>query len=189
MRIISGNFAGRRILAPKGKGTRPTTDRFKETLFNIIENSLKISLKDKYVMDLFAGSGSLGIEALSRGAKSCCFVDKAKQSISAIENNLDNLGIISNCNLLNIDVNKLPKFRKNINEKIDIIFSDPPYKDFKINNIAIDCLISKGWAKDNTYLFLETSNNSLQKDISGFKIIEDRKIGESSLKIYLKTHY
>ncbi len=59
----------------------------------------------------------------------------------------------------------------------------------KINNIAIDCLISKGWVKDSTYLFLETSNNSLQKDISGFKIIEDRKIGESSLKIYLKTHY
>lgn len=189
MRIISGNFAGRKILAPKGKGTRPTTDRFKETLFNIIENSLKISLKDKNIMDIFAGSGSLGIEALSRGAKSCCFVDKSEKAISVIENNLENLGALTICNLFNIDVNKLPKFQKNINEKIDIIFSDPPYQDNNINNIAIDRLLNKGWAQDNTYLFLETAYKSLQKDISGFKIIENRKIGESSLKIYLKTNY
>ena len=77
MRIISGKYAKRKIIAPKGSETRPTTDRFKETLFNIIENSLKINLKQKNVLDLFAGSGSLGLEAISRGAKNCTFIDKS----------------------------------------------------------------------------------------------------------------
>ena len=91
MRIISGKYSGRKIITPKGKATRPSTDRFKETLFNIIENSLKIDLKGKNILDLFAGSGSLGIEAISRGARSCTFIDNSSKSIKAIEDNIYSL--------------------------------------------------------------------------------------------------
>ena len=102
MRIISGKYSGRKIITPKGQETRPTTDRFKETLFNIIENSLKINLKEKNILDLFAGSGSLGLEAMSRGAKSCVFVDKSSKAIKAIEDNVNNLGLLSSSSNLSL---------------------------------------------------------------------------------------
>ena len=190
MRIISGKYSGRKIIAPKGKETRPTTDRFKETLFNIIENSLKIDLKEKNILDLFAGSGSLGLEAMSRGAKSCVFVDKSSKAIKAIEDNVNNLGLLSSSsNCINIDVNKIRKFKKNVEDKIDIIFSDPPYSKTDINEIAIGNLVKNSWIRKNGYLFLETSSRRPIKDIKDFQIIDDRKIGDSLLITYLYSSY
>ncbi len=190
MRIISGKYSGRKIITPKGKETRPTTDRFKETLFNVIENSLKIDLKEKNILDLFAGSGSLGLEAMSRGAKSCVFVDKSSKAIKAIEDNVNNLGLLSSSsNCINIDVNKIRKFKKNVEDKIDIIFSDPPYSKTDINEIAIGNLVKNSWIRRNSYLFLETSIRRPIKDIKDFQIIDDRKIGDSLLITYLYSNY
>ncbi|MEC9074505.1 MAG: 16S rRNA (guanine(966)-N(2))-methyltransferase RsmD [Pseudomonadota bacterium] len=190
MRIISGKYSGRKIITPKGKETRPTTDRFKETLFNVIENSLKIDLKEKNILDLFAGSGSLGLEAMSRGAKSCVFVDKSSKAIKAIEDNVNNLGLLSSSsNCINIDVNKIRKFKKNVEDKIDIIFSDPPYSKTDINEIAIGNLVKNSWIRKNGYLFLETSSRRPIKDIKDFQIIDDRKIGDSLLITYLYSSY
>jgi len=189
MRIISGKYSGRKIITPKGKETRPTTDRLKETLFNIIENSLKIDLKEKNILDLFAGSGSLGLEALSRGAKSCVFLDKSSKAIKVIEDNINKLGLLSYSDCINIDVNKIRKFKKNKEDKIDIIFSDPPYSKTDINEIAIGNLIKNSWIKRNSYLFLETSIRRPIKDIKYFEIIDDRKIGDSLLITYLYSSY
>ena len=188
MRIISGKYSGRKIITPKGKETRPTTDRFKETLFNIIENSLKIDLKEKNILDLFAGSGSLGLEAISRGAKSCVFLDKSSKAIKVIEYNINNLGL-SSSDCINIDVNKIRKFKKNVEDKIDIIFSDPPYSKTDINEIAISNLVKNSWIRRNSYLFLETSSRRPIKDIKDFQIIDDRKIGDSLLITYLYSNY
>ena len=188
MRIISGKYSGRKIITPKGKETRPTTDRFKETLFNIIENSLKIDLKEKNILDLFAGSGSLGLEAISRGAKSCVFLDKSSKAIKVIEYNINNLGL-SSSDCINIDVSKIRKFKKDVEDKIDIIFSDPPYSKTDINEIAISNLVKNSWIRRNSYLFLETSIRRPIKDIKDFQIIDDRKIGDSLLITYLYSNY
>ena len=188
MRIISGKYSGRKIITPKGKETRPTTDRFKETLFNIIENSLKIDLKEKNILDLFAGSGSLGLEAISRGAKSCVFIDKSSKAIKVIEYNINNLGL-SSYDCINIDVSKIRKFKKDVEDKIDIIFSDPPYSKTDINEIAISNLVKNSWIRRNSYLFLETSIRRPIKDIKDFQIIDDRKIGDSLLITYLYSNY
>ena len=189
MRIISGKYSGRKIITPKGKDIRPTTDRFKETLFNIIENSLKIDFKEKNVLDLFAGSGSLGIEALSRGAKSCIFIDKSSKAIKTVEENINKLGLLSAYDCINIDVNKIRKFTKNTKDKINIIFSDPPYSKTEINEIAINNLVKNSWVSRNSYLFLETSCRRPILDIKDFQIIDDRKIGDSLLITYLYSSY
>ena len=189
MRIISGKYARRKIITPKGSETRPTTDRFKETLFNIIENSLKINLKNKNVLDLFAGSGSLGLEAISRGAKNCIFIDKSIKAVEAIEENISFLKLNSYCDCYKLDVNKITKFTNNPNKKIDIIFSDPPYSKIDINEIAINNLIKKNWMKDSVYIFLETSSRIPISSISGFDVLEKRKIGDSLLTIYLSSSY
>ena len=189
MRIISGKYAKRKIIAPKGSETRPTTDRFKETLFNIIENSLKINLKKKNVLDLFAGSGSLGLEAISRWAKNCTFIDKSIKAVKAIEENISFLELNPCCDCYKIDVNKIRKFTNDPNKKIDIIFSDPPYSKTDINEIAINNLIKKNWMKDSVYIFLETSSRVPISSISGFEVLEKRKIGDSLLTIYLSSNY
>ena len=189
MRIISGKYAKRKIIAPKGSETRPTTDRFKQNLFNIIENSLKINLKKKNILDLFAGSGSLGLEAISRGAKNCTFIDKSIKAVKAIEENISFLELNPCCDCYKIDVNKIRKFTNDPNKKIDIIFSDPPYSKTDINEIAINNLIKKNWMKDSVYIFLETSSRVPISSISGFEVLEKRKIGDSLLTIYLSSNY
>ena len=119
MKIISGIYKGRNILGYNIDGTRPTQDRVKENLFNIIN----FDIQDKIVLDLFAGSGNLGIEALSRGAKYAYFVDDSKKAIDIIKTNINNLNI-NNCKVIKND------FKKALNtiDKVDIIFLDPPYK-------------------------------------------------------------
>ena len=189
MRIISGKYSGRKIITPKGKATRPSTDRFKETLFNIIENSLKIDLKGKNILDLFAGSGSLGIEAISRGARSCTFIDNSSKSIKAIEDNIYSLRLPSIHDCIKVDIEKIRKFKKSSKDLIDIIFSDPPYAKVEKNKTAIKNLRSNFWLNKKTYIFLEAPVKWLERDIEGFHIIDERKIGDSLLITYLTSNY
>ena len=176
MRIISGKYARRKIITPKGNETRPTTDRFKETLFNIIENSLKINLKQKNVLDLFAGSGSLGLEAISRGAKNCTFIDKSIKAAKAIEENISLLELNSCCDCYKFDVNKIRKFTNDKNKKIDIIFSDPPYSKTDVNEIAINNLIKNSWMNDSVYIFLFSKTSKPLILLIGKRLEVSRKI-------------
>ena len=125
MRVIAGEFKGRTLSAPQGRGTRPTTDRVKESLMGSLE-SLKGGFKDAFVLDPFAGSGSLGIEALSRGAKTCVFFEKDPAAFNLLKKNLAALGLDSNRALAyRADVLKSRRNVKNI--LFDILFLDPPY--------------------------------------------------------------
>ena len=122
MKIISGKYKGRNLEGFKLEGTRPTMDRVKESLFGIIQ----IYLKDSIVLDLFSGSGNLGIEALSEGAKEAYLVDYNYKAIKTIENNVKNIGV-ENVNIINMDYKKaLNSFNEKV--KFDLIFLDPPYK-------------------------------------------------------------
>lgn len=120
MKVISGKYKGRKIEGFDIEGTRPTMDRVKESLFATIQNYVKESV----VLDLFSGSGNLGIEALSEGASYAYLVDKSIKCIKTINKNINNIGI-ENVKVLNMDY-KLAL--KQINKKLDLIFLDPPYK-------------------------------------------------------------
>jgi len=123
MRIIGGALKRRQLRFPKTRETRPTTDRTKETIFNVLGTSVESSS----VLDLYAGSGSLGIEALSRGAREAHFVDSAKTASACIQGNLEALGLQARGHVIRLPVEQaIQKFQKG-GKTFDLVFSDPPY--------------------------------------------------------------
>ncbi|MFR9071078.1 MAG: 16S rRNA (guanine(966)-N(2))-methyltransferase RsmD, partial [Paraclostridium sp.] len=132
MRVISGKARGLKLNTPKNEDVRPTTDRVKESLFNIINGYII----DGEILDLFAGTGSLGIECLSRGANKCVFVDVSKTSIDIVKSNIKKARVEDNAEILNIDYKSAIDKVKNKTYKFDIIFMDPPYYE----NMFMDAL-------------------------------------------------
>ena len=124
MRIISGTSRGTKLFSPPGMDTRPMLDRVKGSLFNIIANEIN----DCIVIDLFAGSGALGLEALSRGAKFCYFVESGQHVKKVISQNIEKTGMIEKCKLLTCDAYKIFSIVAGI--KFDLFFFDPPYIHF-----------------------------------------------------------
>ncbi len=124
MRIIAGEHKGRRLLGPKGSVTRPITDRVKTALFSI----LGPAVEDAVVVDLFAGTGSIGLEALSRGARSCCFAERERTAIERLRSNIDLLGLGGRCRIWRGDVfARLRGWLGELAEPVDLAFVDPPY--------------------------------------------------------------
>ena len=121
MRIITGSAKGITLKAPKGNATRPTADRVKEAVFSM----LQFDIEGRTVLDLFAGSGQLGLEALSRGASYATFVDKSKDSIKLIKENSIKTKLHEKCSIIQLDY--LDFIKRNVNTKYDFIFLDPPY--------------------------------------------------------------
>ena len=134
MRIISGNFKGKKILLPKDKLTRPLKDLAKESIFNILKHSklLNIKLESSNVLDLFSGVGSFGLECLSRGAKNVTFLESYADVLSVLKKNINNLNQQNQTKVIEKDI-----FAENtlklLNDKFDIIFMDPPYKEKKLS--------------------------------------------------------
>ena len=120
MRVITGKARGAKLISPQGQDTRPTTDRVKEAMFSIIQ----FELEGARVLDLYAGSGQLGIEALSRGAKSCVFIDSSRTNVELIKSNLSKTGLAQQARVAVMDV---VSFLKNTHDVFDIILLDPPY--------------------------------------------------------------
>ncbi len=137
MRIVAGKYRGRRILSPKGEDVRPTTSRIKETLFNILQRDVPAAK----VLDLFAGSGSLGIECLSRGAAHVTFVDKNRESVALIRENLK--GMDGEYTVINTDFMSALNGAAYNGIKYDIVFLDPPYAS-NMAELAIDFIIRNG---------------------------------------------
>lgn len=134
MRIITGIAKGRILLSPLGNETRPTLDRIKQSMFNIIQ----FQIPGKRALDVFAGTGSLGLEAVSRGASYCVLVDKSPNTFPLLKKNVENLGFTDKCKLYNEDSYEVLKKLGNAGEKFDIIFIDPPYmKDMIPPSIAL----------------------------------------------------
>jgi 16S rRNA (guanine966-N2)-methyltransferase len=122
MRVVAGTYGGRKLTAPAGSETRPTSDRVREALFSV----LGTSVQDARVLDLFAGSGALGIEALSRGARSAVFVDSSRKAIAAIRANLEALGI--DADIRPIAARAALRAASGRAEAYDLVFLDPPYR-------------------------------------------------------------
>ncbi len=125
MRIGSGTFSGRRLHAPKGGSTRPTSARLKKSLFDVLASSA--GLEDARVLDLFAGAGALGLESLSRGAAMAVFVERGRKAADVIQRNIDELGVVERGELLAMDVRAALTKLEHAGEAFDLVFADPPY--------------------------------------------------------------
>ena len=154
MRIISGNYKGKKILIPKDKLTRPLKDLTKESIFNIIKHSklLDINLENSNILDLFSGVGSFGLECLSRGAAAVTFLESYKEVLTILKKNIDSLKQQNSSNIIEKDIfaeNTL----KALNNKFDIIFMDPPYKEKKLT-VLLDTIIKLKLLKNNGIIII-----------------------------------
>ena len=184
MRIISGNFKGKKINLPKDQLTRPLKDIVKESIFNIIEHSniIKLNLKKSLILDLFSGSGSFGLECLSRGAERVIFNEKYNLAINVLEKNIKNLNCENKCEVLKSDCFEL---YKNFNQKVDIIFIDPPFKEEKINEL-IDMIIKMKILKKDSIVIIHRNKKNQELLNNKLKIIDTRYYGLS--KIIFANH-
>lgn len=176
MKIISGIYKGRNILGYNIDGTRPTQDRIKENLFN----SINFLLEDKIVLDLFSGSGNLGIEALSRGAKYAYFVDNSKKSIDIIKKNINNLNI-NNCKVIFNDYKKV----LNSIDKVDIVFLDPPYKTNYIEE-SIKLIDKNDILNENGLIICESDNIDKIVYNDNYEVIKSKQYSDKYIVILKK---
>ena len=181
MRIISGNFRGKKILYPKDLKTRPLKDLTKESIFNIIyhSNKFKLDLKNSNVLDLFCGVGSFGIECLSRGAKQVIFAEKYNAVLPILKKNLQNLKLIENFEIIEKDIYEI-NFFKILNKKFDIIFMDPPYKDKNLN-LLLDNIKNGDVLKQNGILVIHRHKDEKDLIPDKLKVIEEKKYGLSKI--------
>ena len=183
MRIIGGKYRGLKLLPPNGLNIRPTSDRLKESLFSIINsNKYKIHIDNSNVLDICSGTGSLGIESLSRGAKSVFFIDKDHRSIKLIYNNIAKLDIDKQIeNNIKIIRDEVIKALKNINKIFQIVLIDPPYN----TNITEKCLLKLkefNLIDEGSYIFVESSKTE-EFIYDGYQILDMKVHGISKLTI------
>lgn len=176
MRIISGDWRGRKLIAPRGDATRPTADRTRETLFSMLVSRLG-SFEGLRVADLFAGSGALGLEALSRGAAHCLFVEQEKPAVDAIRANILALDArerseVQHGSVMSLGVAKQP---------YDLILLDPPYNT-GAGAVALDRLQRLGWIGPPTWIAVETSDKE-SFELKGFAHDADRRVGKARLHL------
>lgn len=173
MRVISGSARGRKLKAPEGLNTRPTTDRIKESLFNIIA----ADLYECRFLDLFSGSGGMGIEALSRGAKKAVFVDNNRNSVAVINDNIRATRFEDRALVLNCDISGAISKLGSIGEKFDIIFMDPPYNRGFVES-TLTYIVKADILADDGYIIAEQSQEDKTPEVHGLEVfrIKDYKI-------------
>lgn len=180
LRVISGKARGLKLDSPKNQDVRPTTDRVKESLFNIINPYIR----ESNILDLFAGTGSLGIECLSRGAKNCVFVDKSKDSINIIKSNVKKARVENESTILNVDFKDAVKRLSSQNQKFDVIFMDPPYYE----NMFIECLKiidELNLLYEDGIIIVEHDTKDLfDESIGNLVKSRDKKYGNTTLTFY-----
>ncbi|MDD3383483.1 MAG: 16S rRNA (guanine(966)-N(2))-methyltransferase RsmD [Bacilli bacterium] len=176
MRIVAGKFKGRIINTPNGKNTRPTLDKVREALFSIIQ----FNVENCVFLDLFSGSGAIGIEAISRGASKVIFNDYDNRAISIIKDNISLLEIDSNLyKIFNGDYKKTLQFLKEEKITFDIIYLDPPYKN-KINEEIIEFLLNNKMLNDFAIIIIESDSTYTINNTFGL-ITKEYKYGLAKL--------
>ena len=181
MRIISGNFRGKKINQPKDIKTRPLKDLTKESIFNIIShsNKININLKNSNVLDLFSGVGSFGIECLSRGARYVTFVENYNGVLNILKKNLINLKDVVNYKIIEKDINN-NSFFSEISSGYDIIFLDPPYKDKNLSTI-LKSIIANNNLSENGIIIIHRHKKEDDLLPDNLNIIEKKIYGLSKI--------
>lgn len=181
MRIIAGRFKGRKLTEFKAEHIRPTTDRVKETLFNIVQ----FDVPEAHILDLFSGTGNLAIEAISRGAKKVVAVEKHKLSLKIIRENLGKLGIEKEVQVVPKDVFQFVKSYKG--EPFQVIFIDPPFTE-AIAHECMNALKDSEVAQENTIVIIESSRHErIDDDYGAFHLLDRREFGDKSASFFKKA--
>lgn len=183
MRIIGGKFSGRRIFAPKGSVARPTTDRTRESLFNILSARDDFNFEGARVIDLFAGSGALGLEALSRGAQWCLFVETDAVARGAIRDNVETLGLFGATRIHRRSAATLGTKPAGDGNPFDLAFLDPPY-DKGLCETAMATLDQGGWLAPDAIIVVEQAKDETPAAAPRFKEIDRRLFGAAQIGIY-----
>lgn len=176
LRIIAGEWRGRKLQAPAGDTTRPTADRTRETLFSMLVSRIG-NFDGLVVADLFAGSGALGLEALSRGAASCVFVEQDAAALRALRANIAALRAAPQCDVRASSVLALGPAKA----PLDLILLDPPYGS-GAGAVALDKLQRLGWIGLGTWVSLETAADEEPK-VKGVEAVADRKVGKARITL------
>jgi len=181
MRIVAGAFRGRPLVAPKGHLTRPTADRTRQALFNVLAHApWSKALGGRRALDLFAGSGALGLEALSRGAAFCLFVDKTPAALQAIDANLDALGARDRALVRRRDAGALGPRTKADGPPFDLVFLDPPYGQ-GLGEAALAQLVAGDWLAPGALVALERGAGDPRPPTPGFEMLDERVWGAAAV--------
>jgi len=175
MRIISGSSKGRKLVTPRNRSLRPTSDRVKESIFNILRGEIE----GRLVLDLFAGTGNLGIEALSRGARKVVFVEKGRQALGLIEKNLAQFGLEERSEVLPVDANRAIGILKQRGKTFDLIFMDPPYEKGLIEKTLLRLSSQPVYRKDSLLVVEHHRREVLPPILHGWNLIRQRQMGET----------
>ena len=180
MRIIGGTLRRRKLSPLRGLGVRPTTDYLRESVFDILAGCVEGAV----VLDLFAGTGSLGIEALSRGASSAVFIEKSPQAIKTLLRNISAFSLEKRCTVLRRDVLRALSFLKSTGHGFDLVFVDPPYEHGLVKPTLhlldrAECMAERGWVVVEHSL-VET----LPETVEGFRRIDQRQHGKTLVSFY-----
>ena len=184
MRVTAGTFRGRNLAAPQDLWVRPTSDRARQAIFNILEHrdfGVDFTLENIAVADLFAGTGALGIEALSRGARFCLFVDDDADSRALQRENVEALGLTGVTKIWRRDATDLGPLGTGAGGPFGLVFLDPPYHKNLIPP-ALKSLKDGGWLTEHALLVAETSANEIV-EAPGFEILDERDYGETRVRI------
>lgn len=182
MRIVGGEFRGRALSTPRSDAIRPTSDRAREALFNILAHRFSGQPEGARVLDLFAGTGALGLEALSRGAGFCLFVEEAAAARALIRANVESFGLQGRTKIFRRDAARLGDAGTIM--PFDLVFADPPYGK-GLGERAIAAALAGGWLKPDALVVLEEAASASFAPPAGMKIVEERHFGDTILRFML----
>ena len=182
LRVIAGEAKGRRLRVPAVEGLRPTTDRARETLFNVLAPRLEaVSF-----LDVFAGSGAVGIEALSRGAATATFVESDRRAAPDIERNLEACGMTERATVLRSDWRSALRLLGRKGAVIDLAFFDPPYS-WEDTHRCLEELGRRGVVPAGGWAVIEHRKSASPRDVEGWDLLRELRVGDSCFSIFLRT--
>jgi 16S rRNA (guanine966-N2)-methyltransferase len=186
MRIVAGALKGRAIVAPDGQGTRPTSDRARQALFNVLEHAAWAEpLAGARVLDLFAGSGALGFEAISRGAAFCLFVETDDAARGAIRSNVDTFSLFGQTRVHRRSATDLGVRPGSAGEPFDLVFLDPPYGQ-GLGEQALARLVEEDWLKPGAMVVFERGSGEPEIETPGYQRLDARDYGAARV-LFLKV--
>ena len=181
MRIVSGQYKGKKLVTPKSDKIRPTSDRTRETIFDVLTHKLEIEFNGRRVLDLFCGTGALGLEAISRGAEFALFVDKNPEARGIVRRNIEQMNLTGKTKVFGRDIKRMGKPNKKL-ELFDIVFADPPYNKNLINDTFEACTEDE-WIQHDAIIVAEESSNTKIEIPKKFKMLDRRILGETQIII------
>lgn len=188
MRIVGGQFRAKNLISPSGLATRPTSDRARQAVFNILEHASwrPFSLpEDSHVLDVFAGTGALGLESLSRGASDAVFIEQAPDALKALRMNIDSLKLGPRTQVLRLDAQKPPP-RPAATAPRNLVFLDPPY-GLNLGLAALNAFCAQGWIADKAVCVMEMAKKQPEPLPDGFTLADTRHYGVAEVRFLMRS--